>query len=123
MDGIAANLPFTFDREEAQNFGANVAAAAKAASVKKVVFNTSCYVHDTDIGISAHDGRRDIENAIIESGVRYAIFEPKVFMDNITRVWCKPSIVTNNIFGYPAGPTLKVSWICLDDVAAFMVRG
>ena len=121
VDAITAHLPFVFDRELAALYGRNIAAAAKAANLSKVVFNTSCYVHDTDIDLSAHDGRRDIEAAIAGSGVPYAIFEPKVFMDNIIRSWCKPGIVNRGVFAYPAGPTLKVNFICLHDVAAFMV--
>ncbi len=122
MDAILANLPFTFDRDEARLFGANLATAARTAGVQKIVFNTSCYVHTDDIGVDGHDGRRDIEAALIDGGAPYVIFEPMVFMDNMTRVWCKPSIVNNNVFAYPAGPSLKVSWICLEDVAAFMVE-
>jgi len=121
VDAIAAHLPFEFDRTLAARYGANIAAAAKATHLKKIVFNTSCYVHDSDIDLSAHDGRRDIEAAIINSGVPYAIFEPKVFMDNIIRSWCKPGIVERGVFAYPAGPDLKSNFLCLDDVAAFMV--
>ncbi len=122
VDAIAAHLPFTFDLEIAKTFGENIAAAASANNLEKIVFNTSCYVHDTDLGIGGHDGRRLIEAAIMGSGVPYVIFEPVVFMDNYTRVWAKPGVVTNNTLGYPAGPKLKVNWICLADVAAFMVE-
>ena len=122
MDAIAAHLPFVFDRDLAKKLGANIAAAAKANGLKKIVFNTSCHVEDEDIGSPAHDGRRDIEQAIIESGCDYAIFEPKVFMDNMIRSWNKPSIVNKGIFAYPAKPDLKISWICLDDIAAYMVE-
>ncbi|QTD55122.1 SDR family oxidoreductase [Parasphingorhabdus cellanae] len=122
MDAIAMHLPFVFDLEKATELGHNIAAAAKASSVKKIVFNTSCYVADKDNGNPAHDGRRAIEKAIIDSGVGYAIFETKVFMDNMIRSWNKPSIVNSSIFAYPAKPDLKISWICLDDVAAFMVE-
>lgn len=122
MDAIAMHLPFVFDLEKAAQLGANIAAAAKASSVRKIVFNTSCYVADEDIGNPAHDGRRAIEQAIIDSGVSYAIFETKVFMDNMIRSWNKPSIVNSSIFAYPAKPDLKISWICLDDVATFMVE-
>jgi len=121
MDGIAAHLPFVFDRDLAKQLGANIAAAARENGVGKIVFNTSCYVADEDIDNPAHDGRRDIEAAIAGSGSDYVLFEPKVFMDNMIRGWNKPSIVNKNIFAYPAGPDLKISWICLDDVAAFMV--
>jgi uncharacterized protein YbjT (DUF2867 family) len=122
MDAIAAHLPFVFDRALAKKLGANIAAAAKANGLKKIVFNTSCHVEDNDIESPAHDGRRDIEQAIIESGCNYAIFEPKVFMDNMIRSWNKPSIVNKGIFAYPAKPDLKISWICLDDIAAYMVE-
>lgn len=122
MDAIAAHLPFVFDLELAKTLGDNIAAAARANHVKKIVFNTSCYVADFDNGDPAHDGRRYIEQAIADSGADYTIFEPKVFMDNMIRSWNKPSIVNNGIFAYPAKPDLEISWICLDDVAAFMVE-
>ncbi|MEO9470026.1 NmrA family NAD(P)-binding protein [Parasphingorhabdus sp.] len=122
MDAMAIHLPFVFDREKAAELGHNIAEAAKASSVSKIVFNTSCFVADFDNDNPAHDGRREIEKAIIESGVDYVIFEPKVFMDNMIRSWSKPSIVNSGIFAYPAKPDLKISWICLDDVAAFMVE-
>lgn len=122
IDGIAAHLPFVFDRALATQLGNNIAAAARANGVKKIVFNTSCHVEDCDIGSPAHDGRRDIEQAIIESGCDYIILEPKVFMDNMIRIWNKPSIVNKGIFAYPAKPDMKISWICLDDIGAFIVE-
>ena len=66
-DAIAANLPFVFDREMAASLGNNIAAAANENGVKKIVFNTSCFVAETDNDNPAHDGRRDIEQAIIDS--------------------------------------------------------
>lgn len=117
VDAVAMHLPFEFDMEIATQFGRNIAAAAAAASLKKIVFNTSCYVADTDLGIGAHDGRRRIEQSLRECGVDYVILRPAVFMDNMIRVWCKPTIVHKDTFVYPAKETLKVSWICLDDLA------
>jgi uncharacterized protein YbjT (DUF2867 family) len=122
MDAIAAHLPFVFDLDLAKKLGDNIAAAARTNGVQKIVFNTSCYVAEFDNGDPAHDGRRYIEQAIMDSGSDYAIFEPKVFMDNMIRSWNKPSIVNNGIFAYPAKPDLEISWICVDDVAAFMVE-
>lgn len=117
VDAVAMHLPFEFDRAIAAEFGRNIAAAAAAAGLKKIVFNTSCYVADTDLGIGAHDGRRDIEQSLRESGVDYVILRPAVFMDNMIRVWCKPTIVHKDTFVYPAKEDLKVSWICLEDLA------
>ena len=72
-DAAAFSLRFTFDFDVAAQFGRNIADAAKAAKLKKVVFNTSCFVAETDLGISAHDGRREIERAIAASGVNYVL--------------------------------------------------
>ena len=119
-DALAMHLPFEFDRARAAQFGRNVAAGATAAGLKKIVFNTSCFVADHDLALSAHDGRRDIERALEETGIPCVFIEPVVFMDNIVRVWAKPSIVNRGIFGYPAAPELRISWVCLDDVAECM---
>lgn len=119
-DALAMHLPFEFDRGRAAGIGARIGSAARRAGLGKIVFNTSCYVADHDLGLSAHDGRRDIEQAIAASGAGYVIVRPAVFMDNMIRVWSKPSIVNSSIFAYPAAETLKISWICLEDVAAFM---
>jgi len=122
MDGIAAHLPFVFDRDRAQQMGANIAAAGRANGVQKIVFHTSCHIAEEDIGSPAMDGRRDIIAAIAGSGCAWAIIESRVFMDNMIRSWNKPGIVNKGVFAYPAKPDLKISWICLDDVAAFMVE-
>jgi uncharacterized protein YbjT (DUF2867 family) len=120
QDALAMHLPFEFDRARAAGFGARIGAAARRSGLKKIVFNTSCFVADQDLGLSAHDGRRDIERSIEESGSAYVIVRPVVFMDNMIRIWSKPSIVNAGVFAYPAGETLRISWICLEDVAAYM---
>ncbi|MBY0392402.1 MAG: NmrA family NAD(P)-binding protein [Novosphingobium sp.] len=122
MDAIAAHLPFVFDRDLAQKMGASIAAAGKANGIKRIVFHTSCHIADEDIGSPAMDGRRDIIKAIEGSGCEWAIIESRVFMDNMIRSWNKPGIVNSGVFAYPAKSDLRISWICLDDVAAFMVE-
>lgn len=120
QDAIAMHLPFEFDRTRAAGFGRCIANAARRAGLSKIVFNTSCFVADHDLGLSAHDGRRDIERAIEDSGVPFVFVRPVVFMDNIVRAWSKPSIVKAGVFAYPAAAHLKISWIAIDDVAAIM---
>ena len=121
IDAIAMNLPFVFDKNIAQKWGENITKAGADAGIKKIVFNTSCYVAPTDNGLAAHDGRRAIERAMEESGMDYAVIRSMVFMDNLTRFWSKPSITNNDTFAYPCSPDLKISWVCLNDVAKFMV--
>ena len=120
QDALAMHLPFEHNREKAASYGKNIAAAAKAAGLKKIVFNTSCFIADQNLGVSAHDGRRDIQQAIRDSGVNHVFIEPVVFMNNMIAPWCKPSIVNHGTFAYPASKTLKISFISLDDVGAVM---
>jgi uncharacterized protein YbjT (DUF2867 family) len=120
QDALAMHLPFDFDSARAAGYGARIGSAARRAGLRKIVFNTSCFVADEDLGLSAHDGRRDIEKSIEASGADYVIIRPVVFMDNMIRVWSKPSIVNNGIFAYPAKETLQINWICLEDVSAYM---
>ena len=121
IDGIAMNLPFVFDKEIAKTWGENITKAGHDVGIKKIVFNTSCYVAPNDNGLAAHDGRRAIEKAMEESGMEYVVIRSMVFMDNLTRFWSKPSITNKNTFAYPCSPELKISWVCLEDVAKFMV--
>jgi uncharacterized protein YbjT (DUF2867 family) len=120
QDALAFHLPFEFDRARAEGFGARIGRAARRAGLAKIVFNTSCFVADHDLDLSAHDGRRDIEAHMAASGAAFVSIRPMVFMDNIIRVWSKPAVVNNGVFAYPAKETLRISWICLEDVAAYV---
>lgn len=120
QDALVMHLPFEFDRAKAAAMGATIAAGARGSALQKIVFNTSCFVADHDLDLTAHDGRRDIERALEETGIPCVFIEPTVFMDNIIRVWTKPSIVNRGVFPYPAAPKLKISWIALSDVAEYM---
>jgi nucleoside-diphosphate-sugar epimerase len=42
-------------------------------------------------------------------------------MDNLLTRWVKPYLLEHGEFSYPHRPDLEVSWICLDDVARFMI--
>ena len=122
QDAAAFHLPFEFDRAKAAHFGKCIAEGAKRAGLKKIVFNTACYVADHDLDLSAHDGRRDIERALEETGITCVFIEPTVFMDNQYRIWTRPLIMRDGIFSYPAKPDLLINWVCLEDVAQAMRR-
>jgi uncharacterized protein YbjT (DUF2867 family) len=122
QDAAAFHLPFEFDRARAAHFGQQIAAGAKRAGLKKIIFNTACYVASHDLELSAHDGRRDIERALEDTGIPCVFIEPTVFMDNQYRIWTRPLIMREGIFAYPAKPDLLINWVCLEDVAQAMRR-
>jgi NAD(P)H dehydrogenase (quinone) len=70
QDALAFHLPFEFDRARAAAYGRAIGTAAKAAGIRDIIFNTACFVANHDLGLSAHDGRRDIEAALEASGAR-----------------------------------------------------
>lgn len=119
--GIVMHLPFTFDRDHAHLMGRNIGLAASRAGVGKIVFHTSCVVVDHDLGITGHDGRRDIEAELVASGVPYVFIRSAVFMDNMARVWVKPAIVGQGVFAYPCKPDLAIAWTDQEDIAAYMI--
>lgn len=121
MDGIIMHLPFTFDRAYAVTMGRGIAEAARAAKLKRIVFHTSCVVMDEDLGLAGHDARRDIERELLASGVQCVFIRSSVFMDNIVRVWAKPSVVNHGIFAYSCKPDLAIAWVAQDDIAAYMI--
>jgi uncharacterized protein YbjT (DUF2867 family) len=120
-DGIIMHLPFTFDRGYAVAMGRGIAEAARQARVKRIVFHTSCVVMDEDLGLAGHDARRDIERELLASGVHCVFIRSSVFMDNIVRVWAKPSVVNHGIFAYACKPDLRIAWVAQDDIAAYMI--
>lgn len=122
QDAAAFHLPFEFDRPLAASFGKSIAEGARRAGLKKIVFNTACFVAEHDLDLSAHDGRRDIERALEDTGIPCVFIEPTVFMDNQYRIWTRPLIMREGIFAYPAKPDLKINWVCLEDVAQAMRR-
>lgn len=102
------------------DFARNVGAAAAGAGAR-VIFNTSSWVPDEPVGQAGYDGRLAMENALEAAGAALTVFRPVLFMDNLLTAWAKPFLQTENAFVYPHRPGLEADWICLDDVAAFMV--
>ncbi|MGB8190396.1 MAG: SDR family oxidoreductase [Chitinophagaceae bacterium] len=100
-----------------QNGQLNVIEAAKAAGSKQLV-----YISFNEIAgeFPLQTAKRTVEKELKESGLDYTILQPAIFME----VWLSPMLG----FDYPnARATLygegksQISWISLNDVAAFAV--
>lgn len=99
----------------------SVAKAAKQAAVERVVVNTSMYVPDEPMGQVIYDLRLQMENKMADVGVPLTVFRPVLFMDNLLTGWVKPRLLAEGVYAYPHNPNMEASWICLDDVAKFMI--
>ena len=78
-------------------------------------------VPDESKNIEAQDHRREMRTILRDMGLPVISIQPVCFLDNLLEGWAWPPIRDNNTVVYCHKPTLDVSWIGLDDVAALMV--
>jgi uncharacterized protein YbjT (DUF2867 family) len=95
--------------------------AAARAGVRRLVYNTTSWHPDEPVGVPTMVRGYEKTKALQDSGVRLTVVRPSLFMDNLLTKWVKPYLLETGEFSYPHDPELRVSWICLDDVAAFML--
>ena len=98
LEGVDAVFYFApaFMPDEAA-VGKGVVDAAKRAGVRRFVFSS---VIDPVIGaLDNHIGKAPVEEAIIESGMEYAILQPTLFFQNLAGGW--PRVVETGVFAEP----------------------
>ena len=119
--GIFFTHPMFEDALNVNKHIARVGQAAKAANVNRLVYNTSSWVPDEPCGDPSYDGNLIRENIFADSGVPLTVIRPVLFMDNLLTNWVKPGLINEACYRYPHAPTMAANWICLDDVAKFMI--
>jgi len=102
------------------DFCAAVGAAAARADIR-LIYQTAAYAPDDEIGQYNYDRVLATERALKQGGARTTIFRPVLFMDNTLTKWARNDIIENDEFAYPHKEGLQANWICLDDVAKFMI--
>lgn len=100
---------------------ARLGRAAKAAGVKRFVWNTSSWIPDRAGDPFSYGGNTEGINALWRSGAPATVFGPVLFMDNLLTNWAFPFIVNEGRYVYPHRADLEANWISLDDVAKFMI--
>ncbi len=120
-DSVFFTRPSFEDAHKGLDFCATVGIAAKKANVKRLIFNTCCWGSDEEVGQMGYDGSRLMINTLMQGGAPTTTFQPVLFMDNLLTNWARKDILENNLYTYPHFPDLEANWICLDDVAKFMV--
>jgi len=94
---------------------------AKAAGVKRFVWNTSMWIPDRPGDPGAYFINTEAINALWRTGVPATVFGSVLFMDNLLTDWAFPQIVRERKFTYGQTPDVLANWISLDDVAKFMI--
>lgn len=122
-EGVFFTHPMFEDAIHVNEHIGRVSEAAVRTGVKRLVYNTSSWVPNTPCGEPNYDGNLERENLFAASGVPLTVIRPVLFMDNLLTHWVKPGLVNEGVYRYPHEPTMKASWISLDDVAKFMIAG
>jgi NAD(P)H dehydrogenase (quinone) len=121
VDAVALTLPLSPDREMLVRFGRNAIDAARAASVKLLVWNGTGPMASDRIGSAMLDARQDLDAYLRASGVPFITLSPTLYCGNLAAPWSAPAIVRQGVLAYPLPAGLRVSWISWEDVAAFAV--
>lgn len=94
--------------------------AAEKAGVRIIVVNSSMKVPAEPAEQYTFDGVIAMENAMRDGPIPVIVFRPTLFMSNLHGDWIKNNL-RKGLYRYCHKPDLAADWICLEDVAQFMV--
>lgn len=93
--------------------GKSMVDAAKQAGVRRFVF--SSVIDPVISALENHTAKAPVEEAIIESGMEYALLQPTLFFQNIARGW--QAVVKTGTFGEPWSDETRFTRVDYRDVA------
>ena len=93
--------------------GISLVHAAKNADVRKFVF--SGVIHPSIAKMRNHSEKLPVEEAMLESGMNFAILQPTMFMQNLAASW--PRIVESGRFALPYSTQARACYVDYRDVA------
>jgi uncharacterized protein YbjT (DUF2867 family) len=122
IDALLVNFPSSSLHDGAELIAAaeKIGASARRAQLPIIAFNASLPLPERSLGFPAQDVRFAQRDALRASGVAVVSIQPVVYMDNLLRGWTYPGIVERDCLEYPHAEDLEVSWLCQDDLAAYM---
>ena len=87
--------------------------AAKAAGVRRIVY--SSVIHPVIAALDNHIAAAPVEEAILESGMEYALLHPALFFQNLAEGWKR--VVETGDYGEPWSAETRFSRVDYRDVA------
>lgn len=100
----------------------NLGRATCAAGIRTMIYNTTSWLPEEPLSVPTLDRGLAQLSGMRATGVPLTVIRPSLFMDNLLTRWVKPDLLVRGEFIYPHREDLEVSWICLDDVARFMIE-
>lgn len=93
--------------------GRSMVEAAKQAGVRRFVF--SSVIDPVISALVNHSAKAPVEEAIIESGMEYALLQPTLFFQNYASAW--PEVVKSGTYGEPWSEETRFTRVDYCDVA------
>ncbi|MGM1063957.1 SDR family oxidoreductase [Saccharothrix sp. Mg75] len=110
-------LPLVYDTELVVTYATNVVDAARAAGVRRLVFNTNTPLPAEKTGYASYETRRAAEEVLNGSGLPLVVVRPPVYLDNLFSPWNGPALVNDGVLAYPLAVDRKVAWVSHADLA------
>lgn len=120
FDGVthaAVVMPLEYDADTVARYARNIAGAARAAGVERIVYNTNTPLPDAVTGFAGFETRRAAEEILLGSGVPTVVVRPPVYLDNLFSPWNGPALVNDGVLAYPLPAEQRVAWMSHHDLA------
>ena len=111
MNGLFYVPPAFLPREA--EVGQRVIAAAKNAGLRRIVF--SSVIHPVISHLANHAAKAPVEEAILDSGLKYSLLHPALFYQNLDASWDR--IVQTGVLAEPWSADTRFSRVDYRDVA------
>ena len=123
VDAAFFQLPSFGSPFDTINYARNMADAASAAQLTRIVHNSTMWSPDNPpCGEPTYDHVRAVEDVFLNSDVPSVVVRPVLFMDNLVTNLVKPSIVEEGVYRYVQRPGLEADLISMDDTARYMIE-
>ena len=110
VDGVYYLNPVFMENEI--QMGLNMVKAAKEAKIDKFVFSS---VYHPSLSLENHVSIRPIEEALYESGMKFVILQPAMFMQTVGNIWSV--IKQTKQVALPYSKSAKMSYVDYRDIA------
>jgi uncharacterized protein YbjT (DUF2867 family) len=110
VDGVYYLNPVFMENEI--QMGLNMVKAAEEAKIDKFVFSS---VYHPSLSLENHVSKRPIEEALYESGMKFVILQPAMFMQTVGNIWSV--IKQTKQVALPYSKSAKMSYVDYRDIA------
>ncbi|RLV09856.1 NmrA family transcriptional regulator [Streptomyces griseocarneus] len=114
-------MPLVYDQETVETYARNIAEAAVAAGVRRLVYNVNTPLPGEKTPYASFETRRAVEGILRDSGVPLVVVRPPVYLDNLFSPWNGPALVDDGVLAYPLPADRRVAWLSHTDLAAAVV--